>query len=257
MVGQLGLQAPLQGLLEQRRQKPVGAGQRDLASIDLLEQAVQATGDNQLLHRPTAQPVDRTPSNNTTPPPRSEHTHEDGHDEACREESVRHRLLLVETDDHPRGAEAQDGQGRENDLGQGRPRERLGPAAAGPPLVRSEQETGHTTTHRRITTHVDHMQHRNKHATNHHRHRRRKHGEGQTGIGENTDGQQHLTREPHPTTRERHDESDEGGHDHQTSTDQRHRQLTRGRVHDAEHQPVAKNGDSRGPETHQRDAARP
>ena len=53
VVGQLGLQAPLQGLLEQRRQKPVGAGQRDLASIDLLEQAVQATGGNQLLHRPT------------------------------------------------------------------------------------------------------------------------------------------------------------------------------------------------------------
>ena len=256
MVGQLGLQAPLQGLLEQRRQKPVGAGQRDLASIDLLEQAVQATGDNQLLHRPTAQPVDRTPSNNTTPPPRSEHTRNNGQKGTDGETARQHRAPLSETDHH-RGTETQNGQDHESDPGQERPREHSGSAAAGPPLVRSEQETGHTTTHRRITTHVDHMQHRNKHATNHHRHRRRKHGEGQTGIGENTDGQQHLTREPHPTTRERHDESDEGGHDHQTSTDQRHRQLTRGRVHDAEHQPVAKNGDSRGPETHQRDAARP
>ena len=43
VIGQLCLQAPLQGLLQQRRQQPVSTSELHLAGLDLLKQVIQRT----------------------------------------------------------------------------------------------------------------------------------------------------------------------------------------------------------------------
>ena len=58
MLRQLSLQTPLQGLLEQGRQQPVGARQPHLTRVDPLEQPVQATRGNKILNH--APPTSRT-----------------------------------------------------------------------------------------------------------------------------------------------------------------------------------------------------